>query len=87
MLCTKTVRHKLKSMKKVAKSRQRPRQLIFNWFRAKFRTSAGVGEGLNSVVKPITRTAFRLRTEWYVEIGSLHVLGPIPEPTFTHRFF
>jgi transposase len=87
MWCTKTVRNKFKSIKKVAKSRQRPRHLIFNWFRAKGRTSAGVVEGLTSVVKLITRTAFGLRSAWYIGIGLLHVLGPIPEPNFTHRFF
>ena len=41
--------------KKVAKSLRRHRHLILNWFRAKGTISSGVVEGLNGVVKLISK--------------------------------
>jgi hypothetical protein len=54
------MRRTLEPMTKVAKSLRRHRHLIRNWFRAQGRISAGAVEGLNGIVKLITRKAFAL---------------------------
>jgi transposase len=53
--CTSVMRSKLEPMKKVAKSLRHHRHLIFNRFRAKGTISSGVVEGLNGVVKLISK--------------------------------
>jgi transposase len=80
------MRSRLEPMKKVASSLQRHRHLILNWFRAGGTISAGVVEGFNGKAKLTTRKAFGFRTPQGIEIALFHVLGRLPEPTFTHRF-
>lgn len=84
--CTKTMRSKIKPMKKVAKMLRAHRPLLLNWFRAKGQLSSGVVEGFNTKAKLTSRKAFGFRTFHGAEIALYHALGALPEPQFTHRF-
>jgi hypothetical protein len=48
--------------------------------------SPGVVWGFSGEAKLTTRKAFGFRTPKGIEIALFHVLGRLPEPTFTHRF-
>ena len=72
--CTSGRRSTLEPITKVAKSLRRHRNLILNWFRAQGTISAGVVEGLNGVVKLMTRKAFGFRTAKGIEIALFHGL-------------
>ena len=84
--CTRTMRSKIEQMKKVATSLREHRDLILNWFRAKWTVSAGSVEGLNNKAKLTTRKAYGFRTYEAIEIALYHTLGDLPEPNFTHEF-
>lgn len=85
--CTRTMRSRIKPMKKVARTLRAHRELILNWFRAKGAISAGTVEGLNNKVKLTTRKSYGFRTYEAVETALYHNLGCLPEPDFTHRFW
>ena len=85
--CTKTMRSKIKPMKKVAKMLRRHRPLLLNWFRAKKRFSSGIVEGFNTKAKLTTRKAYGFRTYHAAEIALYHTLGALPVPKTTHEFF
>lgn len=84
--CTRTMRSKIKPMKKIARSLRNHRDLILNWFRARGTVSAGAVEGLNNKAKLTTRKAYGFRTYEAIEIALYHTLGKLPEPKFTHKF-
>lgn len=84
--CTKTMRSKIKPMKKVAKMLRRHRMLLLNWFKAKGQMSSGVVEGFNTKAKLTIRKAYGFRTFRAAEMALYHTLGALPEPTGTHRF-
>ena len=85
--CTRTMRSKIEPMKAVAKSLRNHRPLILNWFRAKGAISAGIVEGLNNKVKVTTRKAYGFRSFKTIEVALFHILGNLPEPECTHRFW
>lgn len=85
--CNRTMQSKLEPMKKVARMLRRHRPLILNWFRAKGQISVGAVEGFNNKVKLTTRKAFGYRTFGGIQVALYHVLGNLPEPNFTHRFW
>jgi transposase len=84
--CTRTLRSRIKPMKKIARSLREHRDLILNWFRAHGTVSAGAVEGLNNKAKLTTRKAYGFRTYEAIEIALYHTLGKLPEPEFTHEF-
>ena len=84
--CTRAMRSKIESMKKVARSFRDKRELILNWFRAGGTISAGIVEGFNNKLKLITRKSYGFRTQDTYEIALYRNLGALPEPKFTHRF-
>ena len=84
--CTRTLRSRIKPMKKIARSLREHRDLILNWFRARGTVSAGAVEGLNNKAKLTTRKAYGFRTYEAIEIALYHTLGKLPEPEFTHEF-
>jgi transposase len=84
--CVRTMRSKIKPMKKIARTLREHRDLILNWFRAKGTISAGSVEGLNNKAKLTTRKAYGFRTYEAIEIALYHTLGDLPEPNFTHEF-
>lgn len=85
--CTRVMRSKIEPMKKVAKTLRSHRELILNWFKAKKAFSSGVVEGLNNKVKLTIRKSYGFRTFKCTEVALYHVLGNLPEPKMTHRFY
>ncbi len=63
------------------------REILLNYFRAKKAFSSGIVEGINNKVKLTFRKSYRFRTDKAREIALYHVLGQLPEPPLTHRFF
>ena len=85
--CTRVMRSKLEPMKKVAKTVRRHKPLILNWFKARKAYSSGKVEGLNTKIKLTMRKSYGFRTYRCAEISLYHVLGKLPEPKMTHRFY
>ena len=85
--CQQAMRTRIEPMKKVAKTLRKHRELILNYFRAKKQLSSGKVEGLNNKAKVTMRKAYGFRTFRATEIALYHVLGKLPEPQVTHRFF
>jgi len=84
---TMVMRSRIEPLKKVAKTLRNHRELILNYFRAKKEFSSGVVEGLNNKVKVTMRKSYGFRTFRITEIALYHVLGKLPEPEVTHRFY
>lgn len=85
--CIDVMRSRIDPMKKIAKMLRRHRELILNYFRAKKQFSSGVVEGLNNKAKVTIRKSYGFRTFRIAEIALYHVLGKLPEPEMTHRFY
>jgi len=81
------MRSRIEPMKKVAKTLRNHRELILNYFRAKKQFSSGGVEGLNNKVKVTMRKPYGFRTFRITELALYHVLGKLPEPELTHRFY
>ena len=85
--CQRVRRSRLASLKKVAATLTAHRQILLNYFRAKKAFSSGIVEGLNNKVKLTFRKSYGFRTDKARELALYHVLGKLPEPQITHRFF
>jgi transposase len=81
------MRSKIEPMKKVSRMLRRHRPLIMNWFKVKGQFSSGIVEGLNTKAKLITRKSYGFRTYRAAEISLYHVLGALPVPITTRKFF
>lgn len=84
--CTRTMRSRLKPMKKVAKMLRTHRGLLLNWFKAKGHISLGAVEGLNNKIKVTTKKSYGFRSFDLMELALYQAVGNLPEPKFTHRF-
>jgi transposase len=85
--CRQTMRSRIEPMKKIAKMLRAHRDLILNYFKAKKVLSSGVVEGLNNKAKVTMRKSYGFRTFRVTELALYHVLGKLPEPDLTHRFY
>jgi len=85
--CKRVRRSRLEHLKGVASSLTEHRDVLLNYFKAKKEISGGVIEGLNNKVKVTFRKSYGFRTDKAREIALFHVLGKLPEPEITHRFF
>ena len=85
--CTRAMRSRIEPVKKFARTLRAHRQLLLNYFKAKKQFSSGVIEGLNNKAKVTLRKAYGYRTFRVAELSLYHVLGRLPEPKLTHRFF
>ena len=85
--CQQVMRSRIEPMKKVAATLRRHRELILNYFRARKQFSSGIVEGLNNKVKVTMRKAYGFRSFRVTELALYHVLGKLPEPQLTHRFY
>jgi transposase len=85
--CRQTMRSRIEPMKKIAKMLRAHRALILNYFKAKKVISSGVVEGLNNKAKVTMRKSYGFRTFRVTELALYHVLGRLPEPELTHRFY
>ena len=81
------MRSRIEPMKKIAKMLRTHRALILNYFKAKKVISSGVVEGLNNKAKVTMRKSYGFRTFRVTELALYHVLGRLPEPELTHRFY
>ena len=84
--CTRTMRSRLKPMKKVAKMLRAHRELLLNWFRAKGQVDLGTVEGFNNKARVTTKRSYGFRSYDLLELALYQTLGDLPEPEFTHRF-
>jgi transposase len=84
--CTRTMRSRLKPMKKVAKMLRNHRELLLNWFRANGEIALGSVEGFNNKAKVVTKRAYGFRSYNLLELALYHSLGDLPTPNFTHKF-
>jgi transposase len=85
--CRQTMRSRIESMKKIARSLRQHRELILNYFRAGKLFSSGVVEGLNNKAKVTMRKSYGFRTYRMLELALYHSLGKLPKPESTHDFF
>lgn len=86
--CKRTMRSRLKPIKKVAKMLRAHRDLLLNWFRAKKGMVAlGVVEGLNNKARVTTKRSYGFRSYDLLELALYQTLGDLPEPQATHEFF
>ena len=85
--CTRVMRSRIEPLKKEAKAIRKHKELILNWFKAKKAFSCGIVEGLNNKVKLTVRKSYGFKTFGCTEIALYHVLGKLPEPKLTHRFY
>lgn len=84
--CTRTMRSRLKPMKKVAKMLRNHRELLLNWFRAKGEIALGCVEGFNNKAKVTMKRSYGFRSYDLLKIALYHALGNLPTPEFTHKF-
>lgn len=84
---TRVMRSKIEPLKKEARTIRKHKELILNWFRAKKAFSSGIVEGLNTKVKLTLRKSYGFRTPKCTEMALYHVLGKLPEPPITHKFY
>ncbi len=84
--CKRTMRSRLKPMKKVAKMLRAHRELLLNWFRAKGQIDLGTVEGFNNKVRVTTKRSYGFRSYDLMELALYQTLGDLPEPEVTHRF-
>ena len=85
--CTRVMRSRIAPLKKEAKTIRKHKELILNWFKAKKAFSSGIVEGLNNKVKLTIRKSYGFKSFRCTEIALYHVLGDLPEPKLTHRFY
>jgi len=84
--CAKVMRSKIASLKRVAGTLRKHRELMLNWFRARG-LSAGAVEGLNNKAKVTMRKSYGFRTFRITELALYHALADLPQPEFAHRFW
>lgn len=84
--CTRTMRSRLKPMKRVAKMLRVHRELLLNWMRAKGQVDLGTVEGFNNKARVTTKRAYGFRSYDLLELALYQTLGNLPEPEVTHRF-
>jgi transposase len=84
--CKRTMRSRLKPMKKVAKMLRAHRELLLNWFRAKGQVDLGTVEGFNNKARVTTKRSYGFRSYDLLKLALYHTLGDLPEPEVTHKF-
>ena len=84
---TRAMRSRLPEIKRVAKSLRKHQDLLLNWFSVKERLSNGPVEGMNLKVKLTMRKSYGFRCFRTAELALYHVLGELPLPPVTHRFY
>ncbi|MBJ6727584.1 ISL3 family transposase, partial [Geomesophilobacter sediminis] len=84
--CRRTMRSRLKPMKKIAQMLRSHRQLLLNWFGARRKVALGAVEGFNNKAKVTCRKAYGFRNVEVIKVALYHTLGNLPVPKGTHRF-
>jgi transposase len=84
--CRAAKASRIEPIAKVARTLEKKRDLILNWFRAGAAVSSGAVEGLNNKLKVIVRRSYGFRSYDVTTTALYHGLGNLPEPAFPHRF-
>ena len=84
--CNRAMQSRIEPMRKVVGMLRDKRDLVFNWFRAEGKLSAGIVEGFSNKLKRTTRKAYGFRTQEAWEIALYHNLGALPQAKLTHEF-
>jgi transposase len=84
--CARVMRSKIDSLKRVAGTFRKHRELMLNWFRSRG-LSAGAVEGLNNKAKVTIRKSYGFRSFRITELALYHSLADLPQPEFAHRFW
>lgn len=84
--CKRTMRSRLKPMKKMAKMLRAHRHLLLNWFRAKGCVALGAVEGFNNKARVTTKRSYGFRSYDLLRLALYQSLGDLPEPEVTHKF-
>ena len=84
---TRAMRSRLPEIIKVAKSLRKHQVILLNYFSVKERLSNGPVEGMNLKVKLTMRKSYGFRCFRTAELALYHVLGELPSPPATHRFY
>ena len=84
--CTRTMRSRLRPMKKVARMLRAHQSLLLNWFKAKKEIALGAVEGFNNKAKVTTKKAYGFKRFEVIKVVLYHTLGNLPEQKTTHRF-
>ncbi|MCX5876109.1 MAG: ISL3 family transposase [Deltaproteobacteria bacterium] len=84
--CRRTMRSRLKPMKKIVKMLRVHREQLLNWFRCRDRIALGAVEGFNNKVKVTTRKSYGFRSFDVLKIALYHTIGKLPEPESTRKF-
>lgn len=78
---------RIPEMAKFARTLDRHRALLLNWFAARKELAMGAVEGLNNKARVTTKLAYGFKSYDHAEIALFHRLGKLPEPPWiTHRF-
>jgi transposase len=83
----RAMRSRLPEIKKVANRLRKYQDLLLNYFSVKERLSNGPVEGMNLKVKLTMRKSYGFRCFRTAELALYHVLGELPLPPVTHRFY
>ncbi len=78
--CTRSMRSRLKPMKKFVNTVRRHQDLMMNWFRAKKAYSSGSVEGLNRKINLVTRKAYGYKSFDVLKIALFCDLALLPIP-------
>ncbi|MBJ6724174.1 transposase [Geomesophilobacter sediminis] len=70
--CRRTMRSRLKPMKKIAQMLRTHRELLLNWFRARKMVALGAVEGFNNKAKVTCRKAYGFRNVDVMKIALYH---------------
>lgn len=81
------MRSRIEPLKIKARSLNKHRELILNWFRVQKQFNNSIVEGLNNKAKSVTKQAYGFSTFSHLQTALFHRLGELPEPEFTHKYF
>ncbi len=83
----RTMRSRIKPMKRITKMLRAHQSLILNWFRAEGQLSSGIVEGFNLKAKLTIRKAYGLRSLHNAQMALYHTLGRLPDPPLPYHKF
>jgi transposase len=84
--CRAAKASRIEPLARVARTLEKKRELVLNWFRGNAAISSGAVEGLNNKLKVIVRRAYGFRSYDVTSNALYHGMGHLPEPDFPHRF-
>ena len=84
--CRAAKASRIEPIAKVARTLEKKKDLVLNWFRAGAAVSSGAVEGLNNKLKVIVRRSYGFRSYDVTTNALYHGMGQLPEPVFQHRF-